>query len=154
MDIEIKIPQIEDLEAINNLAIQVHDCHVNWNPNFYLKCDQLISKEDLLEMLEKNSIFVAVYNGCIIGYISIIIKVREHKGFRYRKQLDIDSLCVDKEYRNRGVATTLLNYMKEFAVNQECTDIYLNVDPRNEAGIHLYEKFGMKVRNICYSLSI
>ena len=151
---EITKPNIEDCKIINDLAIQVHDCHVNWRPDFYTKCDELITKDDLAEMINNNNIFVAKIDGKIVGYVSIMTKVRQHKGFRYRNQLDIDSICVDEKYRRQGIATALLEYIKKYAIELNCTDIYLNVNPENHIGIHLYEKLAMTVRSIGYSMQI
>lgn len=151
---EIVIPKIEDCEAVNKLAVQVHDCHVAWRPDFFNSCDELIAKEDLAEMIDNESIFVAKVDGDIVGYASIIVKVREHKGFRYRKQLDIDSICIDKEHRRKGIGTELLKFIKNYALEKGCTDIALNVNPENVDAIRLYEKAGFEIRHIMYSTKI
>ena len=151
---EIVKPSVEDCKSINNLAVQVHNCHVQWRPDFYTNCDEIISKDDLKDMIDNNSIFVAKKDDKIVGYVSLIVKEREHKGFRYRKQMDVDAICVDEKYRRQGIATELLDYVKKYALELDCTDIFLNVNPQNDIGIHLYEKFGMTVRNIGYSIQI
>lgn len=151
---EFTVPKIEEYEEVNKLAIQVHNCHVGWRPDLFHECNDIITKEDLEEMINKNSIFVAKEDGKIVGYVSIVVKVREHKGFRYRKQLDIDSICIDENYRNKGIGTALLNYVKEYAIQNDCTDISLNVFPQNVDAIHVYEKMGMQVKSIGYSMQI
>lgn len=151
---EFLVPNVKDYKEINELAIQVHNCHVNWRPDLFIKCDNLISKEDLEDMIQNNSIFVLKEDSKIIAYATIIIKERNHKGFRYRKQLDIDSICVDEKYRNQGIGTKFLNFIKDYAIENGCTDIALNVNEENLNAIHLYEKFGMKRKHIAYSMKI
>lgn len=151
---EITVPNVNDYEAINKLAIQVHNCHVNWRPDFFVSCDNLISKDDLADMIDNNGIFVAKINNEIVAYATIYIKEREHKGFRYRKQLDIESICVEKKYRHQGIGTKLFEFIKDYALKNECTDLFLNVNEENISAINLYEKMGMKVRSIAYSMQI
>ena len=31
----IEIPKITDLEIIDKIAVQVHDCHVEWRPDIF-----------------------------------------------------------------------------------------------------------------------
>ena len=69
---------------------------------------------------------------------------------RYRKLLSIDTLCVDKDFRGQGIGTKML----EFAKEQNCTDIYLTVNPNNENAIKVYEKFGMRVHNLSYMMKL
>lgn len=147
-------PNIEDYIAINKIALQVHNSHVDWAPDFFAKCDEIITKDTLTDMIQKHNIFVAKINDKIVGYINIIIKIKNQKGFTYRKQLDIDSVCVDKKYRNQGIGTAMINYIKEYAKELNCTHIALNVNPENTEAIHFYEKLGMKIRHISYSLQL
>lgn len=151
---EITVPRVEEYKEINRLAVQVHDFHVNWRPDFYLKCEELITKEDLESMINNDNIFVAKIDDNIVGYVNFIVKERNHKGFRYRKQLDIDSICVDENYRNQGIGTALMNYIKQYALDNNCTDIFLNVNEENVNAINLYKKLGMQIRHIAYDMQI
>jgi len=42
----------------------------------------------------------------------------------------------------------------EYAKENNCTDVRLTVNEENEKAIKLYEKLGMKVRNIAYTMKI
>ena len=48
----------------------------------------------------------------------------------------------------------ILSFIKEYAKENNCTDLYLTVNEENENAIKTYEKFGMKVKNIAYSMRI
>ena len=70
------------------------------------------------------------------------------------KQLNIEAICVDKNYRGNGIGTLLLDYIKNVGKEQGCTDMYLTVNQENENAIKVYEKFGFEVKNIAYMMKI
>ena len=153
---KIEIPNINDWEVNNNLAIQVHELHVSWRPDLFISVNEVITQKELKEMIENKEIFVAKINNDIVGYITFIIKekVNQNPKFRHRKQLNIEAMCIDSKHRGKGIGTKLLNFIKEEAIRNNCTDIYLTVNEENENAIKIYEKFGMKVKNISYSMKI
>ena len=73
---------------------------------------------------------------------------------RYRKQLEIEAICVDQKYRGKGIGTELLKYVKKFGKENNCTDLYLTVNKENVNAIKVYEGFGFKVKSIAYSMQI
>lgn len=150
----IEIPKINDLKKIDIIAVQVHECHVNWRPDIFEHVDSIITEEDLLTMIEKNEIFVAKIENTIVGYIIISSREGKKNGYRYRKELDIDAMGVDENYRNKGIGTKLLEYIKEYAKEKNYTDLRLTVNEENENGRHLYEKVGFKIKNIAYSMQL
>lgn len=151
---KIEIPQLKDYESVNRLAIQVHELHVGWRPDLFISVDEVISKEYFNELILKNQIFVAKIEEEIVGYIIFNIREKEVTSMRYRKQLNIDAMCVDENHRGKGIGTKILKFVKEFAKENNCTDLYLTVNEENEGAIKTYEKFGMKVKNIAYSMEI
>lgn len=154
MQITIELPKIEDFKKVNELAKQVHELHVNWRPDLFLSVDEVISKEYFEEMIQAKEIFVAKMQNEIVGYITFNIKEKSNPSMRYRKQLQIEAICVDEKNRGKGIGTILLRYVKEFGKENDCTDMYLTVNEENENAIKAYEKFGFKVKSIAYSMQI
>jgi len=150
----IECPKIEDWERVNELAKQVHKMHVTWRPDLFLDADEVIIKQDFERMLQDKEIFVAKVDNEIVGYIVFDIKEKNNPNMRYRKQLSIEAICVDEKFRGKGIGTALLNYAKKIGKENNCTDIYLTVNEENEGAIKLYERFGLKVKNIAYSMEI
>ena len=56
MDITIEVPKLDDFKVVNELAKQVHKLHVNWRPDLFLDVAEVIPKDRLKELLEKNAI--------------------------------------------------------------------------------------------------
>lgn len=154
MQITIEIPKIEDCNRVNELAKQVHELHVNWRPDLFLSVDEVISKENFEEMLQAKEIFIAKIQDEIVGYITFNIKEKNNPSMRYRKQLQIEAICVDEKIRGKGIGTQLLKYVKQYGKENNCTDIYLTVNEENASAIKMYEEFGFKVKSIAYSMQI
>lgn len=147
-------PTIDEWSKINELAKQVHKLHINWNSDLFLDVEEIISMERLNKLLETDSIYVAKVNGEIVGYIIIDIKEKDNGLMRYRKLLSIDTLCIDEDFRGQGIGTKILEFAKNIAKEQNCTDMHLTVNPNNENAIKVYEKFGMKVYNLSYIMKL
>ena len=154
METIIEIPKIEDFKKVNKLAKQVHELHVNWRPDLFLNIDEVISKESFEEKINAKEIFVAKIQDDILGYITINITEKDNPSMRYRKQLQIEAICVDEKSRGKGIGTALLKFAKEFGKENNCTDLYLTVNKENENAIKIYEEFGFKVKSIAYSMEI
>lgn len=153
---KIELPTINDWEVINNLAIQVHELHVGWRPDLFISVEEVITKDEFEEMIDSKEIYVAKIDNNIVGYIVFTIKEKQNQSpkFRRRKLLDIEAMCVDQNHRGKGIGTSLLNHAKQIGIDNNCTDMYLTVNEENINAIKTYEKFGMKVKNISYSMRI
>lgn len=99
--------------------------------------DDFCNVYDISNIIDKNYAFIYVYeeNNKVIGFIQI------EKHFEIT---DIINIAVDKEYQNKGIATELIEFIK----NDVEEKIMLEVRSRNEAAIKTYEKNGFKVINI------
>lgn len=151
----IEIPNISDQEMINELAVQEHNLHVKWRNDLFIKCDDMMPKERLEDLINQKEILVARLNDKVIGFITFNIREKSNQqGFRDRKQLNIDVICVDENLRGKGIGTKILEHIKEFAKENNCTDLYLTVNEENLDAIKLYEKFGFQLKNIAYSMKI
>ena len=150
----IKIPNINDLDNLDKIAVQVHECHVSWRPDVFEHTDSIISKKEFIKMISNNYIFAAYINNKVVGYIMLSSREGKSNGYRYRKQLCIDAMGVDEKFRNKGIGFKLLEFVKKYAKDNEYTDLRLTVNEENENAVHLYEKVGFKVRNIAYTLDL
>ena len=154
MKITIEIPQIKDFNKVNEVAKQVHNLHVNWRPDLYLRVEEVISKENFERMRQMKEIFVAKKQDKIVGYMTLNMKEKNNPSMRYRKQLQIEAICVDEKNRREGIGTKLLEYAKKWGKENNCTDLYLTVNKENANAIKIYEEFGFQVKRISYSMQI
>jgi len=153
---KITIPNLKDYEKVNKLALQVHELHISWRPDLFNSVEKVITEEEFEEMIDNKEIYVANIDNKIVGYIVLSIKekINPNPKFRYRKQLNVEAMCVDENYRGKGIGTSLLNYAKQIGIDNGCTDMYLKVNEENINAIKTYEKFGMRVKNIAYMMEL
>lgn len=68
----------------------------------------------------------------IIGYFGILIVLDE---------CQIHTVSVDKEYRQNGIGSEIMEFIIRFSLDREVKTVNLEVDVNNKAAISLYEKY-------------
>lgn len=90
--------------------------------------------------LEKNNrLLIAKVENKIVAYLYIRITSSEDGPFRKLEAL-IDGLYVEEEYRNRGIATKLIDEATKWARKMNVGYINLKVLSQNEVAKTLYQK--------------
>jgi len=88
----------------------------------------------------KTNLLIAVENSNIIGYIfTKIIEVESEK-----KSAKIDALYIEEDYRNKGIATKLIEKSINWIKDNSIDNITINVMYQNEVAKKLYYKLGFE----------
>ena len=125
--------------------------------------------------LKNDQVFYALLDGNVVGLIGLQYKNRTFLEFKYRDLrkyfnplqsyfiykiykltspkikddvLRIDSIAVDKSFRNLGIGTQLINKVFEFAKNKGIKKVILEVINTNPKAKALYERIGFKEKKI------
>lgn len=95
-------------------------------------------KEDLIDQLNDNieKFILIIEENRIRGYASFQYKVRA------TRSLWIDELIIDKSCRNKGYGKTLLEEIKNRALENDCERVELNCWSFNEDALRFYKKIG------------
>ena len=96
-----------DRSAVNRLARQVHEMHVQWRPDLYQMPEELFPEELYSELLKNRELYVAKLDGAVIGFALLKMRVSEGVGKVTRKIMLVDQLCVDGVLRNHGIGTQI-----------------------------------------------
>lgn len=92
------------------------------------------------ELYNKDSLFlVAQYDDKIVGYCGVYLVQDEG---------DITNVLVEETYRNRGIASIILENMISQLEKKGIYNITLEVRVSNEQAIHLYQKYDFKGEGI------
>ena len=127
VELRIKDATKEDLAAV----AQIEKDSINTNP---------ISAEQFEQsyLSDINKIFVAKIEDEIIGFMLL----------QKTDEVNIDSIAVKPEYRNRGVATKLIEAAKNYANENGIDVVSLEVGYKNISAYLLYEKLGFEFRRV------
>lgn len=142
----IRKAQEKDIERINDLLYQVCMIHHRGRPDLFRAGAKKYTEEQLIGILhdEQTPVLAAVDDDdTLMGYAFCIF--REVKGDNILmdlKSLYIDDLCVDERARGKGIGKALYEAVREFARENGCRSLTLNVWSCNPAAHAFYERCG------------
>jgi GNAT superfamily N-acetyltransferase len=144
---EIRFAREDELEKVNVLRKQVNDLHVEGKPDVF-KPGFGKELQDFVHVIwedPEQEIVVADDNGQLCGFAVLHhIYKPENPFMKVRDFLDIDEFCVDKEHRRQGVATQLVDFIKEYAKEKGFHRLELNMWEFNQDALAFYESAGFE----------
>lgn len=148
----IRPAQDKDLEGIKALLLQVLTVHHNGRPDIFKGNTRKYTDEEILEIIhnEKTPVLIAAdEDESVMGYAFCVFQ--QHIGNNILtdiKTLYIDDLCVDENIRGKHIGSALYNAVLDFARENGCYNVTLNVWSCNESAMRFYEKMGLKPQKI------
>jgi aminoglycoside 3-N-acetyltransferase I len=104
----------------------------------------LLSKEHV-------AVIVAVLDEEVVGGL---VAYELDKFERARRELYIYDLAVAETYRRQGVATALIEHLREIAARRRVWVIYVQADYGDDAAIALYEKLGTREEVLHFDIRV
>ena len=141
-----------DIPRILELLSQVNDVHAEGRPDFFIKGRRKYMESDLIMILADDTtpVFVCEKDNDIKGYAFCVIQdLSKCYNLHPNKSLYIDDICVDEKYRRHGVGRKLYDFVMQYAKNEACFNVTLNVWDKNPEAKAFYENMGMKVQKVC-----
>ena len=136
-----------DMPGINKLLEQVLMVHHNGRPDLFKCGTRKYTDEELVEILQDDSrpVFVAVNEeNTVLGYAFCVFQQHLNNNILTDvKTLYIDDLCVDEDLRGQGIGKVIYEYVVDYARQQGCYNVTLNVWSCNPAAMKFYEKCGL-----------
>ncbi len=132
-----------DLSAITQLYREQFREMAKLIPDFVKEGDQ--STEFIKNTITKDDsdILVYEYNRNIVGFILLQAKTRPDFDFIIPgKYCYIMDIIVTEKHRGKGFGTALMNSAKDWAKEQNCNFVNLDVLVNNSEAIRLYKKLG------------
>ncbi len=143
----VRFAKENELERVNELRKQVNDLHVAGKPEVF-KPGFGPELRDFINVIWNDpteNIIVAEDDGFICGFAVINhINKPENPFMKERDFLDIDEFCVDEEHRRKGVATAMIEFIKDFAKENGFHRIELNMWEFNQGALAFYEAAGFE----------
>lgn len=143
----IRFAKEDELDRINVLRKQVNDLHVEGKPDVFKPGfnEELQNYVYYIFKDPEQKIVVADKDGEICGFAILHhIYKPENPFMKVRDFLDIDEFCVDEKHRREGIATAMVEFIKNFAKEQGYHRLELNMWEFNQDALAFYEAAGFE----------
>jgi len=149
-DIKITVAETRDIEDIVRIAHQVAEIHDKAMPEYFKTVSKDEEMENIREMFkdERITVFKAVLNSKICGFLFLEMIYRASNGLQFSKLGNILNLGVDESCRHQGIGTALLNFTEQYVREQGGEALDLCVFAFNKEAIKLYERLGYKTIDV------
>lgn len=148
----IRKAKTADLEGIKSLLLQVLTVHHNGRPDIFKGNCRKYTDEQILEIIADDNTPVLVAadeDDSVMGYaFCIFLRHTDSNIMTDIKTLYIDDLCVDENIRGRHIGSSLYNAVLDFARENGCYNVTLNVWSCNTSAMKFYEKMGLVPQKI------
>ena len=150
MNLLTRKANINDIEkGLLELFIEGYKHHLKGRPDIFLNLSNEELKEELTNQFDETNIIIISDEEKIVGFISYKIKQKNKKKLLYVKEL-----VIKESYRNKGLASKLMNEMNLIAKKEKCSRIELNCWSFNKNALEMYEHLGYKKQRVIYELEI
>ena len=144
----LELARSGDREAVNALAMQVHELHVQWRPDLFESQEELYSEDRFRKALQQRQLYVARLETAVVGYALLLTETMERPGMRTRKVMTVDEFCVHESCRGHGIGKVMMEDIHALEKAFRCTDLQLKVYPQNDDAVGFYQQCGFQIQSI------
>ncbi len=137
------VPLLKELLGVFGEAFNEQDTYLGRIPrDAYLK--SLLRKENFIVLVAQDG------NTVVGGLVAYVLDKFEQE----RKEIYIYDLAVLEEHRRRGIATGLINQLKQIAKEKGAYVIFVQADKGDTPAIKLYESLGKREDVYNFDISV
>lgn len=144
----IRCAAAEDYPQVESMMKEVQQLHINWRPDIYKTADPVLPFSEFSQLVEEHKLLVAVIGETVVGILSFFYRHIESDKQVTRDVMFISDLAVKEHYREHGIGTLLLDYMKHKVQEEGLDGLELQVNAKNIQAKQMYEKFGFTEKSI------
>lgn len=141
----IRFAKEEELERVNEIRKQVHTLHCDGRADIFKTGGWDDIKDVVNERFasEESGVIVACMGEKIVGAAVVQFVHKPESAFQQARDFyHVEEFGVDEEYRRRGIATLLIDFMKKDAMERGFKKIELDMWEFNETALRFYESVG------------
>lgn len=142
----IRSAKISDIPEILNLLEQILKVHHQARPDLFTEKGAKFTVEDLKNLLKDPEKPIFVYlddQEHIVGHLFLELRQPKHPVRKPVKSLFIEDLCVSESARSQGIGRELYIFAKNYAKENDCYNLTLNVWNDNLGALNFYLNLGM-----------
>lgn len=144
-NIRIRYAQREECEAINKIRMQVNDIHVSGRPDIF-RTDAWEKIKDIVYKRfdeDGSGVIVALLSNEIVGFAQVQYVCKPASPYNLeRKFYHVEEFGVDEMHRRMGIATALMEFIKNDAKERGFSKVELDMWQFNDSALAFYEKTG------------
>lgn len=143
----VRYAKREELESVNKIRKQVNEVHVKGRPDLFREDGwQFIEPFVYTRFDEENSgVIVAAIEDEIVGFAVVQYIVRQESPYnKEQKYFHIEEFGVNEAHRRKGIATAMIDFVKEDARKRGFKKIELDMWEFNQDALAFYESAGLK----------
>ena len=148
-----------DYDAFLELFRANYQLYFDNRPDYFVRKsdDELMPRETFMgiTLMHLGTLMLGAFdeNDKLVGFANASIDVEETPVLR-RRCVCLDGLYVEPESRRKGIATKLVDAVKEWASMKGAVRMYLEEYPCAEAAVEFYRAYGMGIRSVEFELDI
>lgn len=143
----IRRAQERDMDGINRLLCQVLTVHHNGRPDLFKADTKKYTDGELRALIhdDERPVFVGIdADENVSGYAFCVFQQHTDDNILTDiRTLYIDDLCVDENRRGQHIGKMLYEHVLDYARDQGCYNVTLNVWACNEGARRFYERCGL-----------
>ena len=143
----VRFAKKNELGRINELRKQVNDIHVSGKPEVFKPGFTRELQEHIYTIWDdpEQEIVIAEDEGVVCGFAVLHHINKPENPFMFERDfLDIDEFGVDEKHRRKGVATAMIEFIREYAKEKGFSRIELNMWEFNQGALEFYEAAGFR----------
>jgi ribosomal protein S18 acetylase RimI-like enzyme len=150
----IREASTNDIAVLHEIFQELHKIHFENRPDIFSVDGNPYTEKFIKKMLRDKSkkIIVAEENTYVIGLCAFSLNDNAYQ--TRKKQILIDDIYVVPDYRRKGVAKALFNYVKSLAEKEKYEKIDLTVWNFNKEAQSFYESLGFTEQRRIMELNI
>src|SRR5262249_44365571 len=137
------VPLLRSLNAVFGEAFGERDTYCAQPPSSTY-VESLLAKEHVI-------VLVALIGDDVVGGL---VAYELEKFERARREIYINDLADAEKHRRRGIATALIEHLRELACKRGAWVIYVQADYADDPAISLYEKLGSREEVLHFDIDV
>lgn len=144
---KIEIVNTNDAGLLARLNHDVQEIHHDIEPAIFKPFNQEAIEAFFQKILVNSSVmaFVAMVDEMPAGYMLLVETTTVENPFKYScTTLHIDQICVESEFKGKGVGKALVDYAKQYAAERQIKRIEMNYWTQNHNSGEFFRSQGFK----------
>lgn len=146
-NIIIRFAKADEWEQVNQIRKSVHELHVQGKADSFQPDGWREIKDVVKERFdsEKSSVIVASLEDMIVGFAIVQYIHRAETAFRPKQDFcHIEEFGVDQKFRRQGIASALIDFIRQDALSRGFEKLELNMYEFNDSALKFYESVGFQ----------